>query len=205
MKTRKVFSFAAAAVLAVSSLPVWSAGAAEPAYALGDVDMDGVITGHDSALVSRAVFVGDVTLTEEQKTLADVNSDGVLDAADTEWIHENEVYPLGWMISNDEFTDKENLGCVTWRSPWYAFITDSYQRIGAMRVISSADNGDMTSWTYSSGELLVSEVQYNLLDANADGVLDYNDAYAFLLTHGWYCLGMGCYVGDGNYMFNGCK
>ncbi len=39
-----------AAVLALASLPVLGASAEETTYALGDVDMDGVVTGHDTAM-----------------------------------------------------------------------------------------------------------------------------------------------------------
>ena len=50
-------------------------------YVLGDVDMDGVVTGHDTAMVSRYVL-GYITLKEEQLKLADVNEDGVVDLTD---------------------------------------------------------------------------------------------------------------------------
>ena len=43
--------------------------------------MDGVVTGHDTAMVSRYVL-GYITLKEEQLKLADVNEDGVVDLTD---------------------------------------------------------------------------------------------------------------------------
>lgn len=93
MKKRKVFSFLTAAVMAMAALPM-SAVSAEGEFALGDVDMDGIITGHDSAMVSRMLNVDPDMLTEEQAKLADVNADGVVDQIDLEWIHENEVYGI---------------------------------------------------------------------------------------------------------------
>ena len=45
-------------------------------YAPGDVDMDGFVTAHDAAVVSRALYVDNNLLTSEQKKLADVNGDG---------------------------------------------------------------------------------------------------------------------------------
>ena len=50
---KKVFGVCMAAVLTLSALPVCGVNAEEATYALGDVDMDGVVTGHDTAMVSR--------------------------------------------------------------------------------------------------------------------------------------------------------
>ncbi len=41
-----------------------AASAEGASYALGDVDLDGIITGHDTAMVSRYVTEGDITLTD---------------------------------------------------------------------------------------------------------------------------------------------
>ena len=53
---KKVFGVCMAAVLTLSALPVCGVNAEEATYALGDVDMDGVVTGHDTAMVSRYVL-----------------------------------------------------------------------------------------------------------------------------------------------------
>ena len=53
---RKALYACMAAVLALASLPVLGASAEETTYALGDVGMDGVVTGHDTAMVSRYVL-----------------------------------------------------------------------------------------------------------------------------------------------------
>ena len=84
---RKTLYACMAAVLALASLPVLGASAEETTYALGDVDMDGVVTGHDTAMVSRYVLDDTYTLTEEQVKLADVNEDGVVDQADADKLY----------------------------------------------------------------------------------------------------------------------
>ena len=83
MKTRKGIAAVLAGVMALAALPfsALSAGA-ESAYAPGDVDMDGYITAHDAAVVSRALYVDETALNDEQKQLADVNGDGVVDQTD---------------------------------------------------------------------------------------------------------------------------
>ena len=93
---KKTLSVCMAAVLALASLPVLGVSAAETTYALGDVDMDGVVTGHDTAMVSRYVLDDTYSLTDEQLQLADVNEDGVVDQADADKLyHEMQVYELG--------------------------------------------------------------------------------------------------------------
>ena len=93
---KKTLCACMAAVLALASLPVLGASAEETTYALGDVDMDGVVTGHDTAMVSRYVLDDTYTLTEEQLKLADVNEDGTVDQADADKLYtEMQVYPLG--------------------------------------------------------------------------------------------------------------
>ena len=90
---KKALAFLTASVMALGSLPFLSVGA--ESFAPGDVDMDGVITGHDTALVSRHLARGDNSLSRKQLELADYNGDGVVDQADVEAIHENEVWELG--------------------------------------------------------------------------------------------------------------
>ena len=90
---KKALAFLTASIMALGSLPMLSAGA--ESFAPGDVDMDGVLTGHDTALVSRHLVYGDNNLSEEQLKLADYNGDGVVDQTDVEAIHENEVWKLG--------------------------------------------------------------------------------------------------------------
>ena len=74
MKKRKVLSFLTAAVLTVGAVPfsVIHAAAADETYVQGDVDMDGYITGHDAAMVSRYLNVDPELLSDQQKALADI-------------------------------------------------------------------------------------------------------------------------------------
>ena len=68
--------------------------------------MDGVVTGHDTAMVSRYVLDDTYTLTDEQLKLADVNEDGVVDQADADKLHhEMQVYELGDVDLNGYFKD----------------------------------------------------------------------------------------------------
>ena len=90
---KKTLAFLTASVMALGSLPFLSVGA--ESFAPGDVDMDGVITGHDTALVSRHLIRGDNSLSRKQLELADYNGDGVVDQTDVEALHENEVWELG--------------------------------------------------------------------------------------------------------------
>ena len=62
---RKGISAVLAGVMALAALPVSAMSAsAEGAYALGDVDMDGFITGHDAAMVTRALYVDNNALND---------------------------------------------------------------------------------------------------------------------------------------------
>ncbi|MDE6019521.1 MAG: hypothetical protein K2H01_00785, partial [Ruminococcus sp.] len=68
----------------------------EASFVKGDVDKDGIITGHDAAMVSMyADGILSIGLTEEQLSLADMNGDGTVDAADAALIAENQEYVLG--------------------------------------------------------------------------------------------------------------
>ena len=145
---KKTLSVCMAAVLALASLPLLGVSAAETTYALGDVDMDGVVTGHDTAMVSRYVLDDTYSLTDEQLQLADVNEDGVVDQADADKLyHEMQVYRLGDtdMDGRAVLMDAENI------------------------IIYSAKiaAGTETDWT---------PIQMNLADANLDGKVDNYDA-----------------------------
>lgn len=67
----------------------------DKSFIQGDVDMDGVLTGHDAAMVSRFVRDENYTLTEQQLALADINGDGVVTEADAQVIYEQQAYMLG--------------------------------------------------------------------------------------------------------------
>lgn len=71
-------------------------------YILGDVDKDGVITGHDAAMVSRYVTENDYSLTAEQLSLADMDGDGSVTQADADMIYNARVCDLGDMDKNGQ-------------------------------------------------------------------------------------------------------
>lgn len=90
---KKTIAFISALVLTALSVPM-SITSAEDGLK-GDVDMDGVITGHDAAIVSQyADGILKISLSEEQLTLADMNEDGIIDAVDAALIAENQKYAL---------------------------------------------------------------------------------------------------------------
>ena len=98
---KKSLACLTASILAIASLPV-SAGAAEfDPFPPGDVDRDTVITGHDAALVSRYVLLGDNRLTDKQLKLADINRDGVVDQTDADLIHQQAVENGYWLGDAD--------------------------------------------------------------------------------------------------------
>ena len=117
-------------------------------YVLGDVDMDGVVTGHDTAMVSRYVLDDTYTLTEEQLKLADVNEDGVVDQADADKLYtEMQVYPLG---------DIDMSGM--------AEVGDTSDILVYYAKVSAGQNVELTA------------VQKNLADVDLNGTVDITDA-----------------------------
>ena len=99
MKARKVIAMLSAAVMSLCALPMASVSAASDAVP-GDVDGDGVLTGHDLAMISRYLVKEDIPLTDAQLALADVNKDDVVDKTDMDWIYDNMTYGLIGSIGN---------------------------------------------------------------------------------------------------------
>lgn len=110
MKNTKLFALALSGIMAVAAIPVASASAEE--YIKGDIDMDGIITEHDSSMLYRYldekagiapvieeddILLGSkaAVLTEEQLDLADINGDGIVDYSDADEILANIEYRLG--------------------------------------------------------------------------------------------------------------
>ena len=165
MKMRKGISAVLAGVMALAALPASAMSAsAEGAYALGDVDMDGFITGHDAAMVTHALYVDNNALNDEQLKLADVNGDGTVDQSDADWIHENQVYELGQ-------SGKESpMDATTIYYELYYIAT-----IGAGLSFPVEESADLLEKNFYDDAL--PEVFYNLMDVNGDGVLDTDDLY----------------------------
>ena len=178
MKMRKGISAVLAGVMALAALPVSAmCASAEGAYALGDVDMDGYITGHDAAMVTHALYVDNDALTAEQLKLADVNGDGVVDQSDADWIHENQVYELGQL--EKEFP--MNATTVFFQSYYIA-------KTGAGTAYSLEKGVDLSNCNDYDNAL--PEVCYNLMDVNGDGTLDNDDLFITLFDVGSRGCGM---------------
>lgn len=218
MKFSKMVAGAAAAVLALAALPLSAVSAAEAVYAPGDVDKDGVITGHDSAMVSRYLYDEDYSLTEAQLALADMNGDGTVDQSDLEAIHAQEAYVLGDIMKSGE--DHGTL-----YDAYYTMMFWSYNCVGVpVSVIDSEINGDGVSEDYAdyilqgtlsfldalkSGKpfnsvtsdyvLTVDRVSYNLMDVNADGKVTFYDAFNLMIADGRYSIEENYYGIDGRY------
>lgn len=192
MKKGKVISFVTAAVMAMASLPVLAASA-ESAYQLGDVDMDGVITGHDTAMVSRALYDASFTLTNEQIKLADMDGNGVVDQADLEQLHASEVYMIG---------DVQNYGRLELMDAWYALMVDSMARLGTPVTVDNSSTM-LTNKSALEAELLneykMNQVSYHLLDADANGTVDVYDAMELMIAFSWQSLGESPYFAEGRY------
>ncbi len=132
----------------------FAVSAEETSFALGDVDMDGVITGHDTAMVSYYITGGDITLTEEQLRLADVDGDGAVTQADADKLYnEMQQYELG-DVDLDGGVDISD-----------AAIAEHMTAI--RRILNDTDFGEKGIRA----------------DVNFDGKIDLYDAHAILLTY----------------------
>ncbi|MDO4155581.1 MAG: dockerin type I repeat-containing protein [Oscillospiraceae bacterium] len=171
---KKAISVLAAGVMALSSLLVLGVSA-EETYALGDVDMDGIITGHDTAMVSRYVLDDTYTLTEEQLQLADVNGDGEVNQADADRLY-NEM-------------QEYFLGNVSMQKTYNAYDKNTGDYIEKKRDFLSIEDG-VVILTYCENQLANVEdewtqVQKHLADVNLDGIIDLTDICGvfYLSTH----------------------
>lgn len=147
--------------LAMMSSMAMAASAEGASYAIGDVDMDGVVTGHDTAMVSRYLVDDEYALTEEQLELADVNGDGEVTQADADALHEMEVYMLGQLTATVE--GEEAMSSVQIRDA--QFVISYYNSVASG-----------TDWAF--GEM--SEVQLNVADTDLDGEITITDALNIL-------------------------
>ncbi len=203
MKMRKAISTVLAGVLALSALPIsaMSASAAEGAYAPGDVDMDGFVTAHDAAVVSRALYVDNNLLTSEQKKLADVNGDGKITQEDADWIHENQVYNLGQLDESSDHLDSTGI--------FYQFYYVARKGAGVpFEVVDKSEKLPENLLGSSLGKDLdnskMPQLFFNLLDVDGDGNVTLDDASASLFS----CAMMGAglqkdvYLAEGRYDLN---
>jgi hypothetical protein len=172
---KKFFTALTALTVSLASLPVFSAYAAETTYALGDVDMDGIVTGHDTAMVSRYVLDDTYALTDAQLQLADVNEDGTVDQTDADILYQDlQVYSLG-----DVNLDGEAVPTVSSASSVCLYYAKTNVGLPS----------DLT------------QVQLNLADCNLDGTLDITDASDLLTLNARYAAGLSPFPTEGAYFF----
>ncbi len=169
---RKILSVAMAAVIAASAMSVCGVSAmAQTSFVPGDVDMDGVVTGHDAAMVSRYLSVDPELLDDTQLALADVNEDGVVDVTDADLIYANEVCALGVVTDTAEF--------VTPDAAYVALCVVASENLGTLSITDDA------TMSYSINEgTTISQVVYNLVDVDGDGEVTLDDA----------CCSLGAYA-----------
>ena len=200
---KKTLCACMAAVLALASLPVLGASAEETTYALGDVDMDGVVTNDDATMISRYVL-GYITLTEEQLKLADVNEDGVVDLTDvTKLYNEKQIYVLGDVDMDGVVTGHDTamvsryvLGYITLKEEQLKLadvnedgvvdltdVTKLYNEkqiyvlgdVDMDGVVTGHDTAMVSRYVLDDTYTLTEE-QLKLADVNEDGVVDQADA-----------------------------
>ena len=196
-KTNRMIAGVLAAVMGLASLPILSASAAEAAYVQGDVDLDGVITGHDSAVVSRSLYVEGASLTEEQAKIADMDGDGVVDQTDLETIHAKEVYVIGDfnMVGNGYIP-------TTLEDAFDTLVFCSVRSAGTPITILPASSEEAENLQPIQKILLnpdesvaISQVRYNLMDVNGDGEITENDVLRLMYANSRYIL-VNTFYGD---------
>ena len=200
---KKTLCACMAAVLALASLPVLGVSAEETTYALGDVDMDGVVTNDDATMISRYVL-GYITLKEEQLKLADVNEDGVVDLTDvTKLYNEKQIYVLGDVDMDGVVTGHDTamvsryvLGYITLKEEQLKLadvnedgvvdltdVTKLYNEkqiyvlgdVDMDGVVTGHDTAMVSRYVLDDTYTLTEE-QLKLADVNEDGVVDQADA-----------------------------
>ncbi|MBQ8688563.1 MAG: hypothetical protein IJ512_08500 [Ruminococcus sp.] len=137
----------------------------------GDVDQDGVLTGHDAAMVSRHLLDDSYTLTEEQLAFADINEDGTVDQTDADMLYEVQEYHLGDVV--DGMND-----------PWRPHISDA---AAILEYYAHKAIGKEYAFT---------ELQKNLADLDLDGDADMSDAHFALMMYARIAASLGIAFAD---------
>lgn len=111
-------------------------------YTLGDVDKDGVITGHDAAMVSRYFTESDYSLTAEQLSLADMDGDGSVTQADADMIYNARVCDLGDMNKNSQLELEDGVKIL--QMCYMKHVLDPDMDFGSKEIMADIDcNGTM--------------------------------------------------------------
>lgn len=133
--------------------------------AQGDVDMDGVITGHDAAMVSRYLLENDYNFTEEQISLADMDGDGNVTQSDADAIaNAKGMYALGNIVLDYNYADLNDA----------SFLISIY--------VCDAVNKEYP--------FTLTDAQLNNADVNLDGVIDLDDVSILLTLYATRAAGM---------------
>ncbi len=194
---KKVFAIALAALMAGSAVAMGGVSVtAQTAFVAGDVDMDGVITGHDAAVVSRYLNVDPDVMTQEQLALADVNGDGVVDGTDADLIHASETVAIG-VLGDEEYAVAMDawVGLEVYATEQTIGVTilDEDVAMTVSEISAAVNNGE--AWG-------VTQVQYNLLDADGDGTVSVKDSLMLLTAYANVQVGNDFYPVDGRYDLN---
>ena len=194
MRKNKLFALLMSGLITVSAMPVVSVSAEE--YALGDIDMDGVITEHDAAILYRILdeetgviepgyrYSNDASketaepLSEEQKVLADMNDDGVIDYTDADIILEKSEYKLGDVNMDGEIS-VEDAGLALYE---YAYIAAGFSGKNLTKVQEnlaavSAKNEDWTPSVMDASNILSLYV-WNAAGLTKDDLKDQDRYYS---------------------------
>lgn len=189
MNTKKLLAMLTGCVMSVSMLAGMPVSAAE--YAQGDVDMDGYITGHDAAMVSRYLNVDSNLFSEEQLALADMNEDGVVDQTDADLIHENQVYYLGNISgegpkSYNPFPDVNIRITVELQGAFAALLYFAEENIGKTITVTEADPqmlGCRAVVDSLSESDTINQLAYNLIDCDGDNKVTLDDAVVLMRAY----------------------
>lgn len=177
MKTTKILAVISSFAMMAGLSTALCASASD--FTTGDVDMDGVITGHDTAMVAMAVENSDYALTETQMKLADVDGDGTITMADADALYAKEETHLGNISAvNDDVTEIN--------------ISDAYV---ILCYYSAACAGDTASTAKYS------EVEKNIMDVDADGAITLDDCCKTLSIYADHSVGLIDKAVDQGYYF----
>lgn len=168
---KKLISMLTAGVMAVAAMPlsVCSVAAADSAYEAGDVDRDGIITGHDATVVSRYLYVDPDLLDAEQLELADMNGDGVVDQTDADLIYAAKKIAMGDVT-------RKNYETIDGRSA--AYILSFVQEFAKdnIEVVNTLDGVEENHIGSNWNDGYITQVDFNLLDFDGNGILTNSDS-----------------------------
>ena len=140
------------------------------------------------------------------------NQDGVVDQADADQIHASEVYQLG----DIKHVNREDYFCGALYGAELALLCYSVDMAGQPAEIVQKDIDNLNPWGHPTVDSVfdglldnitddmrqqcqIDQVTFNLLDANADGVVDINDSFALLCAYSYAFADQGFFPTEGRY------